>query len=381
MMFCLGLCIELYGLSVMMGDQKRTILVIDDEEAIRKILNIHLSKEGYDVIQSPGGKDVFKTLEMSTFDLVICDFRMPDVDGLTILRHIRGSANYDTVPVIMLTGLVDVTIAVDVMRSGAFDYILKPVKKERLITTLHRAVIHKTLLEKNKRLEQENREYHLSLEEKVRERTEELKTKNVALEDAFAKLKNLNFQFVNVLAQTIEAKDKFTFGHCDRMRDICFQVAIFLNLPLEELETLLFAALLHDFGKIRIPEALLNKNGRLTEEEFNLVKTHAQIGEKILEAIPPLSHIADIIGAHHENYDGTGYPKGLKQEEIPLLARIISLVDTFDAMISDRPYRKGQPLENVLEELKKVAGAQLDPQLVSMFIDNKLYMSDGGVDA
>ena len=124
----------------------------------------------------------------------------------------------------------------------------------------------------------------------------------------------------------------------------------------------------------------MNKNGRLTEEEFNLVKTHAEVGEKILEAIPPLSHIADIIGSHHENYDGTGYPKGLKQEEIPLLARIISLVDTFDAMVSDRPYRKGQSIEIALEELKKVAGAQLDPQLVSMFIDNKLYLSEGSID-
>ena len=363
----------------MMDDQKRTILVIDDEESIRKILNIHLVKEGYGVIQSPGGKDVFKTIETSSFDLVICDFRMPDVDGLTVLRHIRE--NYDTVPVIMLTGLVDVTIAVDVMKSGAFDYILKPVKKERLITTIHRAVIYKALLEKNKRLEKENKEYHLSLEEKVRERTEELKTKNVALEDAYAKLKHLNFQFVTVLAQTIEAKDKFTFGHCDRMREICFQIAIFLNLPLEELETLLFAALLHDFGKISVSEALLNKNGRLTEEEFTLVKAHAEIGENILKGIPPLSHVAAIIGAHHENYDGTGYPKGLKLEEIPLLARIISLVDTFDAMVSDRPYRKGQPLEKALEELKRIAGSQLDPQLVNLFIDNKLYLNDDGVDS
>ncbi len=354
-----------------MNDQKRTILIIDDEEPIRKILGLHLTKEGYRVIQSSGGSEVFNLLRGNSYEVVISDIRMPGVDGVEILDFL--TQKYDTVPVIMLTGVLDLSTAVDVMKKGAFDYITKPVRKEELIGTVERALSHRDLLERNKRLEKENREYQLFLEEKVRERTEELNRKNIELRRAYRQLKSVNMRFVNVLAETIEAKDKYTHGHCTRMRNLCVRLGRLVGFSKDELEILEYAALLHDLGKVSVNEALLNKNGALDEKESMRMREHSSIGERILNNIPFMEEVARIIGAHHENYDGSGYPRGLKGEEIPLAARIIAVVDVFDAMNNDRPYRKGLPMDVILDELRDVAGTQLDPELVRLFIENELY--------
>jgi response regulator RpfG family c-di-GMP phosphodiesterase len=350
-------------------DRKRTILVVDDEEAIRKFMNIHLTKEGYDVVLSSGGNGVFKALKENSYELVISDIRMPEVDGISVLKHVKES--FDTIPVIMLTGLVDITVAVDVMKIGAFDYLIKPIKKENLIRTVHKALSQKDLLEKNKRLEKENLEYQLHLENKVEERTKELTA-------AYTKLESLNIQFVNALANTIEAKDKLTHGHCSRMMELCKRLGALSDLPKEELDVLLYASTLHDLGKISVKESILNKNGPLTEEERKEMMKHPEIGENILKRISFLEPIAGVVGKHHENFDGSGYPNGLKGEEIPITARIISVADTFDAMNNTRPYRKKLAIDEVLGELKRIAGTQLDPDLVELFINNKLYLPEDG---
>lgn len=351
---------------------KRTIFIIDDEEPIRKVLNTHLAKEGYNVIQSQGGAGVFEALSAASFEIVICDIRMPEVDGIQVLAHVRE--NYPTVPVIMLTGLTDVATVIEVMKKGAFDYLMKPMKKEDLLVVIGRAFVHRDLLVRNKELEIENREYQMFLEQKVRERTRELNTKALELQKANTLLKTRNIQFINVLAETIEAKDHHTSGHCNRMRHLCVELGKAAGLSADDLETLEYASLLHDLGKIGINESVLNKQGPLDEAECLHIKEHTEIGEKILKDVPLMSGVAEVVVAHHENFDGTGYPRGLKGDGIPLCARIIAVVDLYDAMISDRPYRKGLPLESVIEEMKRVAGTQLDPSVVDMFVTHNIYL-------
>lgn len=351
---------------------KRTIFIIDDEEPIRKVLNTHLAKEGYNVIQSHGGAGVFEALRAASFDIVICDIRMPEVDGIQVLAHVRE--NYPTVPVIMLTGLTDVATVIEVMKKGAFDYLMKPMKKEDLLVVIGRAFVHRDLLVRNKELEIENREYQMFLEQKVRERTRELNTKALELQKANTLLKTRNIQFINVLAETIEAKDHHTSGHCNRMRHLCVELGKAAGLSADDLETLEYASLLHDLGKIGINESVLNKQGPLDEAECLHIKEHTEIGEKILRDVPLMSGVAEVVVAHHENFDGTGYPRGLKGDGIPLCARIIAVVDLYDAMISDRPYRKGLPLESVIEEMKRVSGTQLDPSIVDMFVLHNIYL-------
>ena len=351
-----------------MEERVRNIFVIDDEEPIRKVLNTHLSREGFNVIQSSGGLKVFDHLSVSSFDLVICDITMPEVSGIKILEFVREA--FPLAPIVMLTGLTDISIAIDVMKKGAFDYVMKPVGKDELMNVIRRGLVHRDLLVRNKELELENRQYQIFLEQKVRERTKELNSKAMELQKAYGLLKSMNIQFVNVLAETIEAKDRHTRGHCNRMRSICVELGRLSGLTPDELEVLEYASLLHDLGKIGVNEAILNKEGPLTAEECARIKEHAEIGEKILLGIPMMEFVATIIGSHHENFDGSGYPRRKKGSDIPLEARIIAVADIYDAMRSDRPYRKGLPIEVILNEMRRVSGTQLDPALVDLFIEN-----------
>ncbi len=354
-------------------EKKRSIFIVDDEAPIRKVLKTHLTREGYNVIESSGGNAIFDHLNSNSFDLVISDIRMPEVDGSEVLDYV--TKEYSTTPIIMLTGLTDINVAIDIMKRGAFDYITKPVKKAELMNTIDKALSHKDLLERNEELERQNKEYQLYLEDKVRERTRDLSEKAFELKDAYKLLKDINIQFVQVMAETIEAKDKYTRGHCDRMRIQCLRIGELLEFSEEDLETLEYATILHDLGKVGVKETILNKEGKLTEEEFEEIRQHPEMGEKILEGITHMSPAAKIVGAHHENYDGTGYPKGIKGEAIPISSRIIAVADIFDAMYSSRPYRKKLDLETVLTEIKKVAGKQLDPNIVNVFLREKVYLT------
>ncbi len=354
-----------------MDGVKRNIFIIDDEEPVRKILYTHLTKEGFNVIQSSGGNGIFDVLKNSSFEIVICDIKMPQVEGTRILEFVL--AGFETTPVIMLTGLTDVAVAVDVMKKGAFDFIMKPVRKEDLLNAVRRALTHRDLLVRNLQLEKENREYQLYLEEKVMERTKELDAKTRALEDAYLILKSMNIQFATILAEFIEAKDVHTRGHCNRMRRLCVEIGMAAGISEKELEILEYAALLHDLGKVGVNEEILNKVGPLTDDENRRMKEHPEIGEKILLGIPLLEEVARVTAAHHEHYGGGGYPRGIKGPDIPIGARIIAVADIYDAMASDRPYRKGLPVDAIFTEMRKVAGSQLDPAIVELFIKKEIY--------
>ncbi|OGQ51992.1 MAG: hypothetical protein A3J24_12575, partial [Deltaproteobacteria bacterium RIFCSPLOWO2_02_FULL_53_8] len=258
----------------------RRIFVIDDEEPLRKVLSTHLTKEGLAVTLSAGGPGVFELLRSDPFDLVICDIKMPDVDGSRILEFVR--TNMETTPIIMLTGFTDIAVAIEIMKKGAFDYLMKPVKKEDLMATIRRAITHRDLLVRNRELEQENLQYQLFLEEKVNERTKELNAKTVELERTYGLLKNTNIKFINILAETIEAKDPYTHGHCFRMRVMSVELGRIAGLSVSDIEKLEYAALLHDLGKISVNEQILNKNGPLNDDELAHIKRHPQVGEKLI---------------------------------------------------------------------------------------------------
>jgi|SRR3989338_412687 len=351
--------------------QKRPIFVIDDEEIIRKTLSIHLTRGNYSVIQSAGGSGVFNELKNNNYELVISDIRMPEVNGLQILDYVKK--NYDDIPVLILTGLMDLNITIEAMKMGAFDFLIKPITKEHLLNTVQNALHNRDLLIQNKHLEKENMEYRILLEKKVEMRTSQLNKKTTELENAYETLQTMNLQMVKVLAEAIEAKDKYTRGHCDRMRFICLKIGESLGISEDEKIDLEFAAILHDLGKIGVSDLILNKVDALTEQEFKIIHEHVLIGEKILYEVTTLRNVSKIIKHHHENYDGTGYPDGLKESQIPLFSRIIAVADVFDALTSNRPYRKSLTIDNAISEIKSIAGKRLDPSIAQLLISNKEY--------
>jgi response regulator RpfG family c-di-GMP phosphodiesterase len=354
-----------------MQEHRRSIFIVDNEEPILKALMGHLTEEGYRVIQSPDGNGLVEKFRGAGCELLICDIDMEMVDGVDFLEFSRE--NIDSAPVIVLTGDSDASGVAEVVKKGAFDCITKPLKKENLLETIRRAFDWRDLLLRNRRLEAELQGIKMALEFRVDERTRELSDRVEKLSTDYVLARSANIQFVNILAETIESNDRFTSGHCNRMRYLSVELGRHAGLTPEETDVLEYAALLHDLGNMSISKKILNKDGPLTEPECSEVRRHPTIGEQILKVIPLMEQVAVVIAAHHESYDGSGYPKGLKGEEIPILSRIIAVADAFDAMSSDRPYRKGLELEVVLGELARAAGTQLDPELVKIFVKKKVY--------
>ncbi len=342
------------------------ILIVDDDPAIRKVVGISLRKSGYEVGVSENGTEALAMIKDGTFnpDCIILDYRMPKMSGLEVLSVLKKE--YPIIPVIMLTALTDLEIAVDTMKEGAFDYIVKPVRKLHLVESIKKAIRYRDVLIENERLARENDEYQKSLEKKVTERTEELIL-------AYKKLKDTNLETVKILAETIEAKDPYTRGHCNRVRLLSSAIARNTGMEKEHFETLEYGALLHDIGKIGINERLLNKRELLTPEEERSFQLHTVIGENILKTVDFFKPCLSIIRSHHEWYDGNGYPDQLRGENIDPKARIVALSDAFDAMTSTRPYRKALPLDYAISELINGKGKQFDPYLVDIFVENELY--------
>jgi len=345
----------------------KNILLIDDDPIIRKVIGLTLENAGFALEKAENGIIALEILEKKSFtpDVVLLDIRMPKISGVEVLTEIRKQ--YPLIPVIMLTALTDLEIAVDTMKKGAFDYLVKPVRKVQLVETINKALRYREILIENDRLTKENLEYQHNLEKKVKERTEELML-------AYKKLKETNLETVKVLAETIEAKDPYTRGHCNRVRMLSYAIAKNIGLPSSEIEYIEYGALLHDIGKIGVPENLLHKNGPLTPEEAERFHNHTIIGENIIKTVEFFEPCRKIVRNHHEWFNGNGYPDGLAGEDIHISARIVAIADSFDAMTSTRPYRTAMSVEYALNELKNGSGTQFDPDLVKIFIDNELYM-------
>jgi cyclic di-GMP phosphodiesterase len=332
--------------------EMENILVVDDEEAIREVVSTMLESKGYHCTAVQNGRVAQDQIKRSTPDLVLSDMIMPEMDGLKLLEWMR---QYDPeVPVIMVTAIHDISTALEAIRRGAYDYILKPFEKDQLFLGVGRALQHR-------RLVIENRNYQRNLEQQVEERTAQLSGALTQLEQSYD-------DTLEALGSALDLKDAETEGHCQRVTAFCISIAKAMPVPEPYLPVLARAAFLHDIGKMAIPDGILRKPGPLNDDEKAVMRKHCEVGYNVLTRIPFLRDAAEIVLAHQEFFDGSGYPRGLKSDQIPLGARIFAIADALDAMISDRPYRKALPMSHAREEIQRCSGSQFDPRVVEVFL-------------
>lgn len=328
------------------------ILVVDDEEPIREIVSSMLSAAGYLCKQAASGTEALAILTSGEeFELMLSDLMMADLDGIGLLE--RTKERYPDMPVVMVTAVHDISVALAAIRNGAYDYLLKPFEREQLLNAVSRAL-------ENRRLKVENRTYQINLESLVAARTEQLQA---ALEE----LKRSYDITLEVLGEALDYKDRETEGHSKRVTAFTIAIARAMGIPKEQIETIARGAFLHDIGKMAIPDNILNKPGKLTSEEFAIMREHCYLGYKLVQKIPVLREAAEIVYSHQEHFDGSGYPRRLKGEQIPLGARIFSVADTFDAITNDRVYRKARSIAEARKEIQAWTGRQFDPEVVAVF--------------
>ena len=287
------------------------------------------------------------------FELMLSDLMMADLDGIGLLE--RTKEKYPDMPVVMVTAVHDISVALAAIRNGAYDYLLKPFEREQLLNTVSRAL-------ENRRLKVENRAYQTNLETLVQERTKQWQS-------AMANLERSYDITLEALGDALDLKDAETEGHSRRVTLFTIAIAQALGLPKGQIAVIARGAFLHDIGKMAIPDAILRKPDKLTPPEVQIMQEHAYRGYVMLKKIPFLAEASEIVYSHQERFDGTGYPRGLKGEEIPLGARIFSIADTLDAITSDRPYRPAQSLKAAKAEIERWSGRQFDPEIVQVFLE------------
>jgi cyclic di-GMP phosphodiesterase len=330
------------------------ILVVDDEEPIREIISSMLGAAGYKTQQACSGMEALAILNSTgEFELMLSDLMMAEMDGIALLD--RSKEKYPDMPVIMVTAQHDISIALATIRNGAYDYLLKPFEREQLLNIVARALEHR-------RLKLDNRAYQSNLESLVTARTEQLRQAMTDLERSY----DITLE---ALGDALDLKDAETEGHSKRVTAFTIAIARAMGLSGEKIRVIARGAFLHDIGKMAIPDAILRKPGALTPEETRIMREHCFRGYQMLKKIPFLSEAAEIVYSHQEKYDGTGYPRGLRSEEIPVGARIFSVADTLDAITSDRPYRAAQGINVARDEVERYSGTQFDPEVARVFLE------------
>jgi len=321
-------------------------LIVDDEPRLRQVLMHLMRNDGFDCLQAQNGEEAIAVLERQTMTLVMSDLRMPQLDGIALLREIRG--RWPDTAVVMITAVADVEVAVSCLAVGAMDYLTKPFHLEEVRARVAQA------LEK-RRLVLENRGYQESLQEKVAVQAR--------------RLEELFLASVQSLAEALEVKDPYTRGHSVRVSHYSVVIAREMGIDGEMLRRIELGGHVHDIGKIGVREDVLNKPGKLTNEEYQHIMTHSMVGWKILAPLlGEMPEALNIVRSHHERFDGRGIPDRLAGTDIPLEARIAAAADSFDAMTSDRPYRPGLSMEEALAELVRCSGSQFDPRVVDAVI-------------
>ena len=313
----------------MAQDRRSKILVVDDDLRNVELLEAHLSNAGYDVVKASDGEGALRRIEEGTIDLILLDVMMPKLNGFEVCKIIKGDEKTRFIPVVMITALREVEDKIRGIEAGTDDFLDKPVNKNELLARTKSLVRLKHL---NDHLEN---------------------TENVLF----------------ALAKAVEAKDPCTEEHLERMVIYSSGMAKHIGLSHEVKTALESAGILHDIGKIGISESILCKPGPLTKEEFEKMIEHTIIGEKIVEPLRFSDFIAPAVRGHHERWDGSGYPDGLAGEEINIGARIISIIDAYDAMTSDRPYRRRMPKEKAINILQEGKETLWDAKLVEGFIE------------
>jgi putative nucleotidyltransferase with HDIG domain len=328
------------------------ILVVDDEEPIRNALKKFLSQQQFEVYTASTGDEALQQLRRHRIALMLCDIRMPGTSGVDLVpQAVEIEAD---LAILMLTAVNDATSAALCMQRGAMDYLTKPIELADLGRAVQRAL-------RRRDLQLENRQLNQWLKEEVTTRTAELQRERM-------KLERISVATLEALVNALEAKDPYMRGHSARVADLSATIAHQLGLSDEALEQVRVAGRLHDIGKIGTRESVLNKQGALTPEEFEHVKQHVTIGSQILA---PLGHLGDIIPAvrgHHERWDGSGYPDGLRGEDIPLPARIIGAAEVFDALSTSRAYQEKMTPEQAVERMADLSGTVLDPKVYEALV-------------
>ncbi len=336
-----------------MPGQREHILVVDDESATLGLVVALLDRSGYDVSAAAGAEHALRHLQDDPgCELVLADVMMPGVDGLSLLDVI--GSNHPGLPVVMLTAAHDVHVATSAFRRGAIDFLLKPFDRSQLLAVVARALEHGRLL-------QQNAAYRQNLEEIIAARTARLRATMLDLERSY------DFT-LEVMGDALDLRDAETEGHSRRVTAYAIALARAMGLNAEQLRVIARGAFLHDIGKIATPDCILLKPGKLDPAETEIMRQHCTRGYEMVRKIPFLSEAAEIVYAHQETFDGSGYPRGLRADAIPLGARIFAIADTLDAMTSDRPYRKALSFAQARAEIVRCSGTQFDPGIVQVFL-------------
>jgi putative nucleotidyltransferase with HDIG domain len=329
------------------------ILVVDDEDAVRSIVATLLEHSGYFTAVADSADSALTLLKQhGAFDLVLADIMMPHVDGLTLLDRI--SADYPGLPVVMLTAVHDIHVATNAFRRGAIDYLLKPFERAQLMTVVTRAIEHS-------HARRQNSAYRQNLEEMVLTRTARLRATMQDLERSY----DITLE---AMGDALDLRDAETEGHSRRVTAYTITLAQEMGLNAEDVRVIARGAFLHDIGKIATPDAILLKPGQLDDGEREIMREHCERGYEMIRKIPFLRDASEIVYAHQESFDGSGYPRGLAHDEIPLGARIFAIADTLDAITSDRPYRRSRSFEDARMEIARCSGQQFDPEIVRVFL-------------
>ena len=327
------------------------ILVVDDDPQVREVLSDGLAALGYPARTAGGAREALEIIERESIGLVLSDIDMPESDGFELLQRIKA---YDEdIDVIMVTGATDAETSIRAIRRGASDYVTKPLNLEEV-----QIVIRRTLQER--RLVLENRAHQNRLEELVQARTREVTRLCHELTDSYEST-------LHALMTALDFRDNETQGHSYRVVEYAVIVAGQMGIVEPELTRIRRGAILHDVGKIGVPDAVLHKPSGLDDQEWREMRRHPELGYRMLKDITFLKPCLDIVLFHQERFDGSGYPQGLKGEQIPLGARIFAVVDTFDAMTSDRPYRPAMGIPEACAEIRRCTHTQFDPVVAGAF--------------
>lgn len=336
-------------------DGNEKILIIDDEIGPREAMRMIL-KDRYDVRTASGGREGLARLSEVRADLVILDIKMPDMDGIAVLREIKKVHN-DT-EVVLVTAYASLETAQSAIRYGAFEYLIKPFDKDDVLNVVEKGLARRLSSKKSKSELEELLHANRHLEKQV--------------EDAHRNFMLCYGGTIKALIYAIDAKDHYTFSHSRHVAELSSRIADLLGFSSTMKSNIKQAALIHDIGKIGVDEQILRKKGTLTKNEFAEIKKHPEIGERIVKSVPFMEEAAQVILYHHERYDGNGFPRGLKGEDIPLPVRVVTVADAVDSMLRDRPYRKALPGDLIIKELKEGAGSQFDPGIVRLIMDSSI---------
>jgi response regulator RpfG family c-di-GMP phosphodiesterase len=329
------------------------VLIVDDELSVRKMLAVMLTDSGIACLHVATPAEALEKLQNEVFDAVISDLRMGPASGMDLLDEVHRK--YPSVAFLMATGVAEVRVGVQAMKHGADDYLLKPFDADVVLNSLGRAL-------KKKQLELEVQEYRLHLESMVAERTHQLEVAMKQLEHSYSAT-------LEALGSAIDLRDGATAGHSRRVLWYSIKLAHAVGGLEDQLQNIAMGAWLHDIGKLAIPDGILLKPGALNDQERTVMQRHVLIGYDLVKGIPFLAEACELILAHHERWNGSGYPRGLRGAEIPLSARIFGVSDTLDAITSDRPYRAALPLSAAREVIERGSGTLFDSVVADAFLN------------